>query len=175
MSNGDWIEHVRRTRTAVLRKRAMVIDAIHTYLDSDFDVVEGENSLFVLVKAHDGRSEQELIEAAAPAGARVYPTSQYWYTTPPEDWRYVLIGFAGIPEFKIESGIKTLAKAWGVTFSADSKLRSSLEEDVLSLIEYAIEHDMHYIEMTVDGDRPGEYVTVGGYTAYDPAAGCYHT
>ena len=114
MSNGDWIDHVRRTRTAVLRKRAMVIDAIHTYLDSDFDVVEGENSLFVLVKAHDGRSEQELIEAAAPAGARVYPTSQYWYTTPLEDWRYVLIGFAGIPEFKIESGIKTLAKAWGV-------------------------------------------------------------
>lgn len=41
--------------------------------------------------------------------------------------------------------------------------------------EYAIAHNMHYIEMTVDGDRPGEYVTVGGYTAYDPAAGCYHT
>lgn len=41
--------------------------------------------------------------------------------------------------------------------------------------EYAIANDMHYIEMTVDGDRPGEYVTVGGYVAYDPAAGCYHT
>ena len=41
--------------------------------------------------------------------------------------------------------------------------------------EYAIEHDMHYIEMTVDGDRPGEYETVGGYVAYDPKAGCYHT
>lgn len=41
--------------------------------------------------------------------------------------------------------------------------------------EYAIAHNMHYIEMRVDGDRPGEYVTVGGYTAYDPVAGCYHT
>lgn len=41
--------------------------------------------------------------------------------------------------------------------------------------EYAIANDMHYIEMTVDGDHPGEYVTVGGYVAYDPAAGCYHT
>ena len=41
--------------------------------------------------------------------------------------------------------------------------------------EYAIANDMHYIEITVDGDRPGEMVTVGGYTRYDPAAGCYHT
>lgn len=41
--------------------------------------------------------------------------------------------------------------------------------------EYAIANNMHYIEMEVDGDRPGEIVTVGGYTAYDPAAGCYHS
>ena len=41
--------------------------------------------------------------------------------------------------------------------------------------EYAIAHDMHYIEMRVDGDRPGEYVTVGGYTARDPNNGLYHT
>ena len=41
--------------------------------------------------------------------------------------------------------------------------------------EYAIANDMHYIEMRVDGDRPGEYVTVGGYTSRDPNTGTYHT
>ncbi|WP_295116145.1 type IV pilin [uncultured Methanobrevibacter sp.] len=41
--------------------------------------------------------------------------------------------------------------------------------------EYAIANDMHYVEITVDGDRPGEYVTVGGYTARDPNNGKYHT
>lgn len=41
--------------------------------------------------------------------------------------------------------------------------------------EYAIAHNMHYVEMTVDGDRPGEYVTVGGYTAIDPNTGYYHS
>lgn len=41
--------------------------------------------------------------------------------------------------------------------------------------EYAIAHDWHYLEITVDGDRPGEYVTVGGYTAMDPNTGTYHT
>ena len=35
--------------------------------------------------------------------------------------------------------------------------------------EYAIANDMHYIEMTIDGK------TVGGYTAYDPQSGSYHT
>ena len=41
--------------------------------------------------------------------------------------------------------------------------------------EYAIANDMHYLEITVDGDRPGEYVTVGGYTARDSNTGTYHT
>ena len=41
--------------------------------------------------------------------------------------------------------------------------------------EYAIAHDMHYIEYTVDGDRPGEMVTVGGYTKADPNTGYYHS
>lgn len=40
--------------------------------------------------------------------------------------------------------------------------------------EYAIAHDMHYVEITVDGDRPGEMVTVGGYTKADPNTGYYH-
>lgn len=35
--------------------------------------------------------------------------------------------------------------------------------------EEAIAKNMHYIVMEVDGG------TVGGYTAYDPNAGCYHT
>lgn len=41
--------------------------------------------------------------------------------------------------------------------------------------EYAIKNNWHYIEMRVDGDRPGEYITVGGYVPYDAKAGCYHT
>ncbi len=42
-------------------------------------------------------------------------------------------------------------------------------------MEYAIAHDMHYLEYTVDGDRPGEMVTVGGYTKADPNTGYYHS
>ena len=38
-------------------------------------------------------------------------------------------------------GGTALAKAWGVNFSTDSRLKSSLEDDVLSLVEYAIDHN----------------------------------
>ena len=37
------------------------------------------------------------------------------------------------------SGI-ALAKAWGVSFSAESKLRKSLDADIVSLLEYAVDH-----------------------------------
>ena len=40
--------------------------------------------------------------------------------------------------------------------------------------EYAIAHDMHYMEMEVDGDNPGETLTVGGYMTIDPNNGIYH-
>ena len=36
--------------------------------------------------------------------------------------------------------------------------------------EYAIENDMHYVEMEIDEGK-----TVGGYTAADPNTGYYHT
>ncbi len=41
--------------------------------------------------------------------------------------------------------------------------------------EYAIANNWHYMEMRVDGDVPGDYITVGGYVPYDSKAGCYHT
>ena len=78
------------------------------------EVLVGQSSLFVLVKTLDGRSEAELVESAADAGVRVFPTGRYWHDEPPADWRYVLIGYAGIAESDIEPGISKLAKVWGI-------------------------------------------------------------
>ena len=112
MEKGHWRTHIRKMRTAMARKRRMLLDALATHLGDAMEVVEGPSSLFVLVQARDGRSERELIKAAERAGVRVYPTSQYWRGEVSADWRYVLIGYAGIPALKIEAGVKALAKAW---------------------------------------------------------------
>ena len=112
MREGLWRTHVRKIRTAMQKKKHVLVQALNEHLGDAFDIVEGQSSLFVLLMAHDGRSEEQLVEEAARLNARVYSTSQYWDGEAPADWRYVLVGYAGIPIESIEDGVKTLAQAW---------------------------------------------------------------
>lgn len=114
MSDDLWRKHMRRMRTSAQNKRAKLVSSIETHMGDAVEVIEGENSLFALVQTHDGRSEDELVEAAALAGVNVYPTSQYWSGEVPESWRYVLVGYAGISIDQIGPGITVLARAWGL-------------------------------------------------------------
>lgn len=114
MREGFWRKHVRKTRTAASKKRRAITDAIRKRMGDSVDVIESVNSLFVLVKTRDGRQESELVEAAANGGVRVYPTSRYWHGEPPASWRYVQIGFGGVPLEDIVPGIDSLADAWGL-------------------------------------------------------------
>ena len=114
MREGHWRTHIRKMRTAMHRKREALVNAIHMHMGEAVEVLVGQSSLFVLVKTLDGRSEAELVESAADAGVRVFPTGRYWHDEPPADWRYVLIGYAGIAESDIEPGISKLAKVWGI-------------------------------------------------------------
>lgn len=113
MNEGHWRTHVRKIRTAMNKKRSILIDSLNKYMGGKIEVVEGSSSLFVLVKTIDGRQEDELIEAAARVDVRVYPTSRYWSGDMPKDWRYVLVGFAGIPVDDIDGGVQLLAESWG--------------------------------------------------------------
>lgn len=114
MRDDHWRTHVRKMRTAIAHKRRQLSDSMKAHLGDAVQVEESTSSLFVLAQTTDGRKEAELIEAAARFGVRVYPTSQYWHDEPPADWRYVLVGYAGIPADDIDLGIQTLAEAWGL-------------------------------------------------------------
>ena len=113
MDEGLWRTHIRKARTTMIRKRQKLLDAVKACFGPEIDVLSGPTSLFVLLQTHDGRKETELIAAAATEGVRVYPTNRYWQDCAPDDWRYVLVGFAGIDENDIEPGIRALSRAWG--------------------------------------------------------------
>lgn len=113
MQEGFWRTHIRKVRTATQHKRRQLLASLEQHLGSNVEIVEGLSSLFVLVKTLDGRSEEELIDLAASVGVRVYPTNRYWRGEIPEDWRYVLIGYSGIPLGMIDEGIGLVARAWG--------------------------------------------------------------
>ena len=114
MADDHWRTHIRKMRTAMLRKRRAALEALEKYMGDSVEALIGPCSLFILMQTRDDRSESELIEAAERAGVRVYPTSPYWSEKPPETWRYVLVGYAGIAEEAIAPGILTLARAWGI-------------------------------------------------------------
>ncbi len=113
MNEGHWRMHIRKARTTMTRKRNALLAALERHMGESVEVVLGPSSLFALVKTVDGRCEKELVEAASARGVRVYPTSQYWHDEPPEDWTYVLVGYASIEEGDIDPGIRALARAWG--------------------------------------------------------------
>ncbi|MBR0404826.1 MAG: PLP-dependent aminotransferase family protein [Eggerthellaceae bacterium] len=113
MDEGHWRAHLRKMRTAMARKCKRLLDAIDSHMGSEVDVISNPSSLFALIKTHDGRAEEDLVSSAAAVGVRVYPTDLYWFQRVPDDWRNVLVGFAGIAENDIEPGIEALSRAWG--------------------------------------------------------------
>ena len=114
MREGLWRTHIRKVRTSAHNKRQQLIKSLTERMGESIEIIEGLSSLFVLVKTNDGRTEDELIEAAAKADVCIYPTLRYWAGDAPDDWRYVLIGYAGIPYDAIDAGVATLARAWGL-------------------------------------------------------------
>ena len=113
ISEGHLHTHARKMRTALSRKRQVLLDALNTYLGGKIDVVASPGSLFALVHVLDKREEADLVAAARVNGVAVYPTSQYWHSGAPLDWRCILVGYAGISETDIEPGVRLLAEAWG--------------------------------------------------------------
>lgn len=113
MKEGHWDRHVRRARALSEKKRDALIEALEEHMGNRVRIGKHEVGLHVLVKVLDGRSEDELIAAAAQQGVCVYPTSQYWMQSKQAEPGLILIGFSQMPLEKVEPGIALLAKAWG--------------------------------------------------------------
>jgi GntR family transcriptional regulator/MocR family aminotransferase len=112
MKDDCWYAHLRRLQTAYRRKHDAVIAAIERYFGDRVEYLQQETGLHVLLRTRDERGERELIESAAAAGVRVYPTSQDWNGRVGEGWDYLLVGYSAIPADNIDAGIRALARAW---------------------------------------------------------------
>lgn len=112
MSSGMWDRHLRRLQARNRRKYELITNALRTHMDAHVELMENGTGLHLLVRVLDGRSEDELIDAARAAGVRVYGTSRYWMRTQDAPRGCMLIGFSAIAEEDIAPGIEALAKAW---------------------------------------------------------------
>lgn len=112
MRSGQWDRHLRRMQAANRRKFETLIGAIRNTMGQRVSMRESGTGLHFLVDVLDGRGQDELIEAAAAEGVRVYGTSDYCMEAQPSMKGCILIGFSAISEKDIEPGIEALARAW---------------------------------------------------------------
>lgn len=112
MTDGSWDRHLRRVQTRNRRKYDALTAALREYMGGKVDVLECGTGLHLLVRVRDGRSQDELVAAAAAADVAVYPTKKYWANPACATEGVVLVGFSSIAEVDIRPGIAALARAW---------------------------------------------------------------
>ena len=114
--DGHWDRYVRKAFVTYRCRRDLLIESLQKTMGDRISIIGGEAGLHVLVSVKDGRSQEELIQAAAREDVGIYATNNYWITPrnerPDHLRESVLVGFSAIPEDKIPQGIDRLCKAW---------------------------------------------------------------
>lgn len=112
MERGHWERHIRKMRTLYSRKHNTIINAITQLMDNRISIIGKDAGLHILVEVTNGMNEQELIDSAARLGVKVYSYSAYLFNPsnlyPPR----IILGFGGLSEPNIISGIELLKKSW---------------------------------------------------------------
>ncbi|GER66533.1 GntR family transcriptional regulator [Weizmannia acidilactici] len=112
MRQGYWQKHLRKMRHIYQKKHEVLFKAVHEHMGNNVRMI-GENSgLHVIMEVKKNDTEDCLIQKARNAGVRVYPTSKYWMNGRQTLHPQLLLGFAGLSEKDIQSGIKILSGAW---------------------------------------------------------------
>ncbi|MFZ7942954.1 PLP-dependent aminotransferase family protein [Neobacillus sp. 19] len=113
MFNGHWERHLNKMRTVYRKKQTALIRFIEKYLGGHVQVIGDDAGLHILLSVQNQLSETELIEKAAEYKVKVYPTSVYYGNDHSDRESKVLLGFGGLTEEEIETGIQLLKEAWG--------------------------------------------------------------
>ncbi len=112
MQEGHRDRHLRKQQTRNKRKYETLVAALQRTMGDRIEILKNGTGLHLLVNVLDGRSQEELIEAALRHDVRVYNTNRYWKRKDHPLASCVLVGFSAIAEEDIEPGIEALARAW---------------------------------------------------------------
>ncbi|WP_249870421.1 PLP-dependent aminotransferase family protein [Oceanobacillus saliphilus] len=111
MREGDFERHLNRMRKIYRRKLEKITELLKPY-EKTVSIIGERSGLHIVLAVKNGLREDELVQRAAGAGIKVYPLSAYSlgknYENPPK----IILGFAGIPEDKMETSVTTLLKSW---------------------------------------------------------------
>ncbi|MFJ8243890.1 PLP-dependent aminotransferase family protein [Peribacillus asahii] len=111
MEEGEWNRHIKRMRLVYKRKMQCLVSELKKHFDENISIIGEQSGLYILVKVHLNRSEEELIERASIYGVKVYPTSIYFIKNH-SDEAMIKLGFSNLTCEEIQLGVELLKKAW---------------------------------------------------------------
>lgn len=112
METGDFERHMRKMRRMYHKKHDLLLQSVRHVLQDLVELIGTGSGLHILLRVRNGMSEDQLVQTARQAGVHVYPVSVYALQPRLAVASTVLLGFGGLSETDIRTGIERLREAW---------------------------------------------------------------
>ena len=112
MKDGLWQSHLNKMRTLYRKKHSTLMLAINKYFGQNVTIIGEKSGLHIVLEVKNNMEEEELINTAMNVGVKVYPLSIYYNGATESVGSRILLGFGGLTETEINTGIKLLKEAW---------------------------------------------------------------
>jgi GntR family transcriptional regulator/MocR family aminotransferase len=109
MKHDHFGRHIRKMRKIYQRKHKALLDAIEDEFGEQVSVIGQKAGLHLLLDFH-GIDSKRLIEKAKESGVKLYLTEKFWYGKSPFATQPIMVGFGGLTEDEIKTGIKKIGK-----------------------------------------------------------------
>jgi GntR family transcriptional regulator / MocR family aminotransferase len=107
MNEGHFARHVRRMRTLYAERLAALLGAVRRHAHDVLEVHEGEGGMSRVAWLPPGVDDVEVATEVARAGIQCLPLSEY--AVQPRERGGLILGFTGIDEAEIETGVQRVA------------------------------------------------------------------
>ncbi|MFT9846715.1 MocR-like pyridoxine biosynthesis transcription factor PdxR [Aneurinibacillus sp. REN35] len=112
MEQGHWYRHIRRMRNLYKKKHLRLIEFIRTHFGSAVEITGHSAGLHIQVTVKTRMSAGELVRLAEDKGVEVYDFKQMWMNPVQLEYPHIYLGFGGMSEADMETGIILLKEAW---------------------------------------------------------------
>ena len=112
LRNGNYERHLNRMRRLYKSKHDWILRWVKEEMSEICSCFGEHAGIHLLLRFHNGISEDEAVERAKSAGIRVYGLSEFFVQEKKETEAVVLIGYATLTEEEIKEALQILSRIW---------------------------------------------------------------
>ena len=112
LRNGHYERHLNRMRRLYKSKHDWILRWVKEEMSEICSCFGEHVGIHLLLRFHNGISEDEAVERAKSAGIRVYGLSEFFVQEKKETEAVVLIGYATLTEEEIKEALQILSRIW---------------------------------------------------------------